>query len=109
LASLKKTRRFASKEIHMSDPEIPRSLLKQNPVDKVADSTIETIDAAKTSTVCAFDSAIDRVEAVRSSLSPAFDSALESVMKYTRDEPLKALFAAAASGALVALIFRPRR
>jgi hypothetical protein len=84
----------------MPDPEIPRSLLKQNLVDQVANSAIGAVDATRTAADSAFESVRDKVESARSTLSPALDSALHAAIKYTRDEPLKALVAAFASGAL---------
>jgi ElaB/YqjD/DUF883 family membrane-anchored ribosome-binding protein len=88
------------------------SLPKDNLVDKAASSATKAVDATKTAATAALDSVADKVESVRSTLSPALNTAtapLDAVVNYTREKPLSALLAAAATGALLFAIVRPSR
>lgn len=94
------------------DDHIPQALLKDNVVDRAAGAASKAVDATKTATSAALDSVADRVESMRSTLSPALDSAmtpLDSVMRYTRAQPLTALACAAAIGALLSALLAPTR
>lgn len=86
--------------------------LKDNVIDKVAQSADKAVDATKTAAAAALDSVSHKVESVRSTLSPALDGALapfEGVMKFTRERPVAALVAAATAGALLSALIRPGR
>ena len=96
----------------MDDLTIPSSILKTNVVDKTAQSATHAVEATKEAANSVLDAVSDRVESVRSTLSPALDNAsapLDALVKYTRENPLTALSAAAGAGAVLFAIFRPRR
>lgn len=83
-----------------------------NLVDKAADSATRAVDATKAATTAALDSVSDKVESVRGKLSPALDNAsapLDSLVKYTQEQPIRALLAAAGVGAVLMAIMRPAR
>ena len=96
----------------MDDSNISSDLLQDNFVDKTAHSADRAVDATKAAATQALDKVSDKVEAVRSTLSPQVDRALapfDAVVRYTREQPLTALAAAAAAGALLTAIMRPTR
>ncbi|MEO7338122.1 MAG: hypothetical protein ABIV63_16230 [Caldimonas sp.] len=97
------------------DEYIPSQLLKDNVVDKAAGVANKAVDATKHAATAALDSVSDKVESVRSTLSPALDNVMspfDSVVKYTRAQPLTALACAVALGVVLAAVFssvRPAR
>lgn len=91
---------------------IPQQLLKDNVVDKAASAANRAVDATKSAASAALDSVAEKVESMRGTLSPALDTAMtpfDSVVKYTRAQPLTALACAAAAGALVSVLLAPSR
>jgi ElaB/YqjD/DUF883 family membrane-anchored ribosome-binding protein len=83
-----------------------------NLVDKAADSATRAVDATKAATNAALDTVSDKVETVRGKLSPALNNAsapLDSLVKYTQEQPVRALLAAAGVGAVLMAIMRPAR
>ena len=96
----------------MDDLTIPASVLKTNVVDKTAKSATHAVDATKEAANSVLDAVSDKVESVRSTLSPALDNAsapLDALVRYTKENPLMALSAAAGTGAVLYAILRPRR
>ncbi len=83
-----------------------------NLVDKAADSATRAVDATKAATAAALDSVSHKVEDVRGKLSPALNNAsapLDALVKYTQEQPIHALLAAAGVGAVLMAIMRPAR
>jgi ElaB/YqjD/DUF883 family membrane-anchored ribosome-binding protein len=97
----------------MDDSNISSNPLQHdNFVDKAAHSADRAVDATKAAATQALDKVSDKVEAVRSTLSPQVDRALapfDAVVRYTREQPLAALAAAATAGALLTALMRPTR
>lgn len=96
----------------MDNPSIPAAMLKPNLVDKTAESATDAVNATKHAASALFDSVSDKVEGLRSTLSPALESAsapMDSLVKYTQENPLKALAFAAGAGAVLFALFGPRR
>jgi ElaB/YqjD/DUF883 family membrane-anchored ribosome-binding protein len=86
------------------------TIIPNNVVDKAASSANRAVDATKRAADAALDSVSSKVESVRSTLSPAFNNAsmpLDAALKFTREQPLKAVVGAFALGfTLAALIVR---
>jgi ElaB/YqjD/DUF883 family membrane-anchored ribosome-binding protein len=83
-----------------------------NLVDKAADSANRAVDATKAAATAALDSVSDKVEDVRGKLSPALNNAtapLDALVRYTQEQPVRALLAAAGVGAVLMAIIRPAR
>lgn len=94
------------------DEHMPSPLLKDNVVDKAASAANKAVDATKNAATAALDSVSDKVESMRSTLSPALDNAMspfDSVVNYTRAQPLTALACAVAVGVVVTAVLGPSR
>ena len=94
------------------DENIPGSLTRDNVVDQAASAATKAVDATKSATTTALDAVSGKVESIRSSLSPALNRAmspLDSVLRFTREQPVTALACAAALGALVTAVVAPSR
>jgi len=85
---------------------------KDNVVDKAASAATKAVDATKSAAANALDSVSGKVESMRNSLSPALDRAmspLDSMLRYTREQPLTALACAVTVGAVLSAVLAPSR
>ena len=80
------------------------SQTNENIVDRAALSADKAIDATRRATTAAIDSVADTVHGLQDLASPALNrlvSPYESVVRHTREAPVKSLLTAAAAGAAV--------
>lgn len=73
-----------------------------NVVDRAAHTADRALDATRRAADAAIDRVADKVHGLRDRASPMVDNMTlpyDSVVQYTRQEPVKALLAAAAAGA----------